>query len=591
MKNNKKFLHIIIPAAVIVVLVSYAAFVLIGICHNVLITAQDRNPFAADSLYFNDLIARPFGLIEYVGGFLTQFFYYPALGATMLIAMWLLIAFAGIKAFKLEGAWRSLTIIPVACLMASVVDLGYWIYCLMIPGYWFSQTLAYLCLLLLLWASNSTPRRFRFIWYIVICFAGFPVFGWITYLFAVGFALSQLNEEAKGKIEGVVVLIAACVAPLFFRFVLYDEIPVNDIYTAGFPLFKTTTDSSLRPVYPFFILVVATVIMSFGRVLPALKKVPAWAAYIVVGIVSMIAVWQTIFKDANYLYEMKMTQATMSDDWQSVIRTAERTKSPSHTMVMLKNIALLNTGKLGDRSFELGNDGMDINNPDSLNVNIMHIAAPVIYYNYGKANYAMRWCMEMAVPYGFSPFYMKMFARCAQVTGEKKLAQRYINRLHSLLFYKNWQPSRVSSVVGNLYSVFTDSLDSDGSDCEPYIINSFSSKHNTKSPYCTELSLLYSMIDCNPENFWTSFADYLSMHKGRKIPTQYEEACCLFRDQSPSKVPFNISVTPSVADRYKEFMNAGSEYAQSGLDEKATRALMRKDWGGTYWWFNAFSGN
>ena len=93
-------------AVIAVALISFAVCVLVGMCGDVLITAQDRNMFEGDSLYFCNTISRPFGLFQYVGGFLTQYFYYPILGAAMLIALWVASVFVGIKAFRLKGLWR-----------------------------------------------------------------------------------------------------------------------------------------------------------------------------------------------------------------------------------------------------------------------------------------------------------------------------------------------------------------------------------------------------------------------------------------------------------------------------------------------------
>lgn len=418
----------------------------------------------------------------------------------------------------------------------------------------------------------------------------FPFLGWISYLFAICLALLQFRRGDEGKgyptwVDALGIILTA-IAPLVWRALLYDNIQDSDIFNAGFPLFKTTTDTSLRPTIPFFIITGATLFMSLGRALPALKKIPACLAYIIVGVAASYAVWQSMFKDMNYIYEIRMTQATMNDDWQSVINTAEQTKTPSRTMVMLKNIALLNTGQLS-RSFELSNDGIEIYNPDSLNLSIMHIASPIVYYNHGLVNYGMRWSMEFAVPYGFSPFYLKALARCAEATGEKELAHRYITRLHGLTFYKDWQPAPTSPITKELLAVEADALENDENNCERFILRTFAQKHYIKSKNYSELSLVYTMLSRTPNDFWAAFYDYVATHPGN-IPTQYEEAFCLFMDKVPVQFPLKVNISPATIQRYKQFWDVGNGYAQSGLDESAVRETMRADWATTYWWFNSF---
>lgn len=591
MKKQKIF-GIVLTAIVAIVLIAYAAYILLGIYPDVLITAQDRNIYSGDSLYFSELIGHPFGFFQYIGGYLTQFFFNPAVGACMLIAIWAAIVFAGIKAFKLKGLWRSLMIVPAACLLTSEVDLGYWVYCLPLHGYWFSQSVAILCLLLLVWAANATPRRLRIAWYIVVSFVGFPVFGWISYLFAVCLALSQFVRDSKAKalpswIDAVGIVVAV-IAPLVFRALCYSDLADYEIFTAGFPFFNTSTDSTIRPTIPFFILVGTLIVASFGRVLPALKKVPTSVTCLLVALASSYYVWSAMFKDMNYLYEMKMVQATMVNDWKGVVTVAEQTNTPSRTMVMLKNIALINTGELGERSFQLGNSGLEIYNPDSLNLSIMHIASPLVYYNFGATNYAMRWCMEFSVPYGFSPYYLKNLARCAEVTGEKNLVKRYVDRMHRLTFYKDWMPTPPSPVAKELHAKFPDKLDSDENNCERYVISTFSQAYYKGDPLITEIALFYSMIMRDASLFCPNFYDYVRIKGNNNIPTSYQEAYCLFAERFPDRFPYKVTINPTTAQNYKQFMYEGNESSKYATSEEALGQTLFDNWHGTYWWFNAF---
>lgn len=590
--NKQRINNLAVVAVTSVALVVFAVYVLIGLYSDVLLTAQDRNIFATDTLFVGETMAQPFGLFKYIGAFLTQFFYYPALGASLLIVVWLASVFAGIKAFRLKGMWRALMIIPVACLLASMVDLGYWIYCLNITGYWFSQSVAFLCLLLLLLAANSTPRKFRCGWY-VIAFLLFPLLGWFSYIFAVCFALSQFERNGEVKTTpawydatGVILVL---MAPVFFRLVMYGGIYVDEIYKAGFPFFETTTNSSLRPSIPFFVLAASLLVISLGKTLPQPKKMPAWAAYLVVGAVSAIGVCNVIFTDDNYRYEMRMTQAVLNNDWQGVIKVAEKTTTPSRTMVMLKNIALMNTGELGARSFELRNNGIEIKNPDSLYVNIMQIAAPVVYYNYGRINYAVRWSMGFGVSYGFSPYYLKLMANCAEASGEKELADRYAGRLNGFLFYRDWKPAQASPVVKELQSSYTDIIDSDDSRLEAYIMSVLSVPQKKDSQLITELSVFNSMLLSDVMQFSESLYSFAQKCDDDYLPQSYEEAYCLFVDKVPDAFPYRITISDATTQKYKSFQADCSRYAQYGHDQKSIGEMLKNEWGNTYWWYNAFA--
>lgn len=599
--DKQKVSYFITSAVVAVALIVYAAYILVGIYPDMLITAQDRNVFSDNSLFFSEMMVQPFGIFKYAGSFLTQFFFYPAVGAGMLIALWAAIVVAGIKAFRLKGAWQALMIIPAMCLLTSIVDMGYWIYILNIQGYWFSQSVAFLCCLLLLWATRFTPRRFRLAWYIAVGVVMWPLFGWTSYLFAVCLLLMQFGVDGEKRclpswIDALGVVLTF-LSPLVYHALLFENIPTDITFAGGFPIFKTSTDTSMRPTLPFFILTGVTLVAALSGVVakrseskPAGKLRAAWpsVATIVVAVVSAYSVWTYMFKDMNYLYEMHMTQATMNDDWKEVIATAEKTSTPSRTMVMLKNIALMNTGELGNRSFDLSNDGIEIYNPEKLNLNIMQIASPAVYYNFGNMNYAMRWCMEFAVPYGFSPFYLRHLARCSSATGEKQLSERYIDRLHSMLFYKDWQPKAASKKVKLLQMAFNDVLSSDDNSCEHYILRTFSGARCPGNLFITELSLFYSLITRETAKFWSAFYDYLLITKGKNLPGVYEEAYCTFMNSAPENLPFSLKVDSGILQNYKNFMDTGNRYAEMGYTKEGVANAMREEFGKTYWWFNAF---
>ena len=147
-------------------------------------TAHDRSEFIFGTPFFDKLMQKPFGLMQYAGAWLTLFFHKPAIGSSILAAIWVLIFYVGTKAFRLQGnaaGASALMLLPVACLLTSVVDLGYWIYISTIRGYWFSQSVGYLVMLLLLWAARQTPRKWHLAWY-VLGFCIYPILGWFALL-------------------------------------------------------------------------------------------------------------------------------------------------------------------------------------------------------------------------------------------------------------------------------------------------------------------------------------------------------------------------------------------------------------------------
>lgn len=600
-----KFLRYI-PAAI--AFIAIACYFLIGCYSDMLFTAQDRSAFVASSIFFAECMTRPFGLMQYLGAYLTQFFYIPALGAALLIGIWTATYAAGVKAFNVSSRWAPFMVLPVACLLASIVDIGYWIYCFQIPGYWFSQSLAYLIMLLLLWAFRCTPSKWQSVWYIIAALI-FPLLGWTATLMVVCMLIMQIVDriaDKRGSIfnreslfTAVGGFIAMTAPKLIWCNVLYKNFYEPIVWYGGFPWFESSTVSSLRPVTPFFMLIGLTLLYAlFANINIAWDKSKVITKlhinHIVVAIPLAIAAFYIVdkqkFEDYNYLAEMRMTQAAMNNDWQAVIaeqRASTEICVPSRTMVMLKNIALMNTEGLGEYSFAIDNNsGNEIYNPDSLNLNTMLIASPLMYYNYGCMNYAIRWCMENAIGYGFSPFYLKSLAQCAAATGEKELEARYTSRLNKTQFYSNWKAQQPSQTIKKLAAMQKDVIDHDGNNCERYLIETLGNIRGTGDPKIQEMALFYAILARDASKFMGALTEFLATHPGKPLPRHFQEAYVMFRDLKQMSLP--VEIPASVIQNYREFWEEGQRHADTGLDKNGVASMMLSNWNGYYWWFNAF---
>jgi hypothetical protein len=548
-------------------------------------TAHDRSEYLYGSPFFHALMQKPFGLMQYVGAWLTQLFYHPALGSGVLAAIWVLIFFVGRKAFRLKGSASALMLLPVACLLASVVDLGYWVYISTIRGYWFSQSVGYLAMLLLLWAARSTPRKWHLAWYLFGFFI-YPVLGWLSLLFVLCLVFSE--KPTWRELIGIVLLFFTAG---IWHTQFYSNLKSDDVVLAGFPRFITPSDETGRLSTPFWVLGAVSVLLPLcghylskqlrhSLLVKSLVPVSCAAA-------SIIFTLSLMFHDKNYIEEMRMVRYAEADNWQEVLNMAEDIKKPTTTMVFLKNVALMNEGGLLDRSFKLSNDAVSINNPDSLHVTLLDIASPLVYYNYGMTNEAIRLNFEMAIQGGFSPFYLKMLARCALAKGDERLVERYTTILHHLPFYDNWQPAPVTEKIKDLQNCFSDEL-TGVENSDSYIVNSISLWYESDSKVASEQALFYSMLRCDSQRFWASLRNYVELHIDEEFPLHAMEAYILFMDKSPEEKRMMLPVEKSVYERYKQFWVTLEGLAKPNMTLEKIGEEMSKDFGDTYWWYNVF---
>lgn len=560
----------------VLVFVIYVTYVL-HINQEVLYTAHSRSEFLYGSPFFHALMSKPFGLIQYVGAWLTQLFYYPALGAAVLVIIWTLIIMIGIKAFRLNGSASALMFLPVACLLTSVVDLGYWIYVSVIRGYWFSQSIGYLLFVVLLWVARYTPRKWHVVWYVfAVCL--YPVLGWFAMLFLICLALSE--KLTWRELIGVALLIFMSG---IWHVLLYSNLNVNDVMLAGMPRFATASDSTPRLTTPFWILGAVSVFIALCG-----KLLVKWYVPVLCTIASIVFTSSFMFSDNNYFDEMRMVRYAEDDNWKEVLRVAEEASSPTSTMVMLKNTALMYEGGVLDRAFKTTNDAIPISPIDSLHVSFLEVASPLVYFSYGLTNEAIRLNYECAVQASFSPFYLKQLSRCALAKGDKKLLERYTTILHHHPFYTDWQPTPAPAKTSELMRCFPDEI-TGVENSDSYIVNSISLWFETDSKLVSEQALFFSMLRRDTKRFWPSLRNYARLHLKENFPLHAQEAYIMYMDKAPEVKRIMLPVEQKVYDRYKQFWATLEELAQSGISKEECANKMRQRFGDTYWYFNVFA--
>lgn len=575
--NNKSKLSLSIFYLSLLTFIAFAAYILYA-NQEVFYTAHNHSEFLYGSPFFNTMMLKPFGLFRYVGAWLTQLFCKPAIGTGVLAAIWILIFLSGVKAFRLKGGAVALMLLPVACLLTSVVDLGYWVYVVPEKGYWFSQSVGYLCMLLLLWVARQTPRRWHLLWYIA-GFCLYPLLGWFSLLFVACLVLVD-KTTWRDYLAAVVLILSA----LLWQRLLYQGVRMDDVLMAGMPRIRNLTDTSENLETPFWVLAtVSLLIPLFAR---HLEKwfVPA------LSVVASVAFTSTLmYSDQTYIDEMRMVRYAESDNWKAVIDVATKNQKPTDTMVTLKNIALMHDGNLLERSFKINNNiGYPAYNPDSVHVSMLEIASPLVYYNYGMQNEAIRLNYECAVQCGFSPFYLKMLARSTKATGEETLKNRFTALLHHNLFYSDWEPATVSGKVIELQECYPDEI-SGVENSLNYMINTVSLWYESDSKVASEQALLYSMMRRDSRRFWASLRKYVKLHEGESFPVHAQEAYIMYMDKSPEEKRMMIPVSEEIYARYKKFWIALEELVKSGVKHSDVPDRLRKEFGDTYWYYNIFA--
>ena len=492
-----------------VVLLLLLAFAVLAVFEaDYLWTAQEQNLFLSTPLFFEQCMQVSGGLLSWAGAWLTQFFYYPALGAGVLCLLWGLLMLLLRRAFRLPGAWAWLVLVPPAMLLLADVALGYWVYFLKLRGNLFVPTLGLMAVALLFWCYRVLPPRYglRSLFIAVATVAAYPLFGFYGLLAVLLMAVAAFRQRHYAE---VAVAVAGIVAvPLLCYHLLYSQTPLVNIWFTALPIFVHNGVADRWQYYPYVVIVLWLAAVAWR---PRVRPLLVWEQAMVVLMV-LINVWVGWPKDDNFSRQLTMYRQMEQLDWQGMLTTISKTKGePTRALSMMKNLALQRTGRL---AADLTRYPDGFARPDApFPVHSVHTIGKMLYWQYGIPNYCYRWCMEDGVEYGWNVAELKLMAKCSLLNGEPVAAQRYLSLLKKTTFYRPWalkyetyirQP-RLMADDAEIQAIAPllrddDFLTSDQSQLEPFLIEHFASYPGT-TPEQQEMMSVYFKFYLNRNRY------------------------------------------------------------------------------------------
>lgn len=458
---------------------------------------QEHSIWQNNQEFFDDRMRVVGGFSQWLGCYLTQYFYYPWAGTLILIAIWGLIYLLTLKVFHISTKWSVVALLPVVLLLCSEINLGYWMYYIKLPGYWFTYNIAILIMLLGMYICNLYKGYIHALLIVLYVVGLYPVVGFWSLCGAGYMALQQLigpyvTRQPEWKdISRYLAVVLAAAAIIFVPRIYYQHYTaarIEDVYTAMLPIFQNDTyiEGAKRMLFIALALVPLIYIIPLGlTVITGGKEEKTWDAaksplFLAFTTIALFAGYYLIissnyFDDKNFQTELKMYRKLADCDWEGALEASRESQGP-HTrqMIMGQNIALFHLGNIGNTMFKYDNrtiqptvwtykktaekkklddekfkdkDPKDILGNlerDSIHVNLCNTCGPLYYFYYGKTNFATRWCIENGVEYGFRVDEYKNLIRCAMMTGEDNVAAKYIDILRSTTFHKDWAEKRLA---------------------------------------------------------------------------------------------------------------------------------------------------
>lgn len=361
------------------------------------------------------------------------------------------------------------------------------------------------------------------------------------------------------------------------------------------------TSSLLSPViYAFATALIACLVRVGHDLFHKNDSATSAKRHVILSVVSAITIaaggyyaYSKAFKDRNYADILRMKQAVERNDWEGVLDISANHPADitsTRLQVLYTRLALYKLGRSGNDTFSYPDGDADYA-ADTPNQYMRLIAGPQIYYHYGKANFAYRWCMEDMVEYGMRPQYLLQMAKCAKINGEDRLAHKYAKQLNANPFYnididKDFNDEQAAITPLMQYNSV---LDGDGGHIEAYLLNSYATMDGGTREM-VRLSLDCCLILKDIPDFWPLFIKMMPVwmnEEGGRIPRHYQEAAMLFARLQGNVDLSQVPLDGDIQNRFEQLINESAQNSQMG-DEYNARAL-RPAYGNTYWYYYFFT--
>ena len=571
---------------------------------------QEKNLFLCSVLFFKEQMVVPGGLLTWVGTWFTQFLYIPWVGVLMLCAWWWLLMFIVKRAFGIPNRWAIVMLIPVALLLTTITDQGYWIYMLKLRGHFFVSTIGTTAVAALLWGFRGVTDKYglRALYIFITCAVGYPLMGIYGLAAALLMGIWSWRLSASriaAVIHSVVAVVSVAAVPLFCYRYVYYQVNLANILWAELPLYFITEN---HPNYyiPYYLLalffVVLAVTSQAGKAqMVAMPKTVSksrillqWLVQGVIAILLVAGVYTFWMKDENFHHELAMQHHISNLEWNRVLDEAAAQKDePTRAIVMMRNLALSRLGKQGDLMFFYKNGSKAYDAP--FGMRLMLVVGPMIYYQYGMLNYSNRLSMEMGVEFGFRAEDYKLLVNCAILDNDQPLARKYIGILKQTMFFSGWA-QQAEKLVGHPELIaqdaerepithmlhYNDVLGGDQGNIESFLMRQLARSTYTDDPIFQEQTLLATLWTKDVKRFWQHFSDYVRLHPQGPMPRYYQEAAYLYIEMEESPNVGNLPFSPGIKEGFERFATTMSDY--DGRDVSVAREELFPFFGDTYYY-------
>ncbi len=300
---------------------------------------------------------------------------------------------------------------------------------------------------------------------------------------------------------------------------------------------------------------------------------------------------------ANFEAEEVMTYdfLTRNENWEEVLKFAERKPPRNYLSLAMLNLSLAKTGQMGNRMFNYDQHGI---NGLFLPFNKEYVAPVMgneVFYHLGLTNASQEYAfesMETIPSMGKSARLIKRLAETNLINGQYNVSEKYLKLLEKTIFYRKWAKEALT-YLGDEEKINNDPDWGEKrrfmvkSDYFFHVRNMEASlnrmvKEHPDNKIAFEYLMAFYMINKDLRNFMNCIPSMEKINY-KAVPVSYQEAILYIIGLTESD-PFAKS-PGYISDGTKSKMKAYADIYTSYPDAKER---LKKNFEGTYWYYLHF---
>lgn len=364
--------------------------------------------------YFLERIAVSGGLADYISEFITQFNYVPLLGEAMMAVLFVVFQRSIARTIESDD-WYLLSFVAPVMMLVYMNDI-YVMLCYLIVLIIAVQ----LCVL-----YRRTPGV---LWAGIVTILGYWLIGPAVFVFTMYAAIRERN------VKSLILILIPALTVAVSKWTYMEQYPWKTL-TFGVNYYRMALTV---PVMQVAVAIVTLLFPSMAYILPKSKIHVNIALGVLIIVSGLVALYKNYQKDSIEL--IAYDQMVRHEDWEGILRRAEKYQPDSELGSVSVNLALFMSGRGAEfhKFKQFGTRGLIMPRVRDF---ISNSSSCEVFWRLGMINESLRYAFdtqESLINNRKSGRWMSRMAQCQLLNGRYEVAEKYLDILSHSLFYRKW---------------------------------------------------------------------------------------------------------------------------------------------------------